>query len=159
MLLYIIDGFNLVHKIPSVKTSEIPQFELIQYIKKNKLSGSARNNVVIVYDGMPQASVSGEREFQIIFSQEVSADELIKQRIDKIKNHRYCPISEVVVVSDDREIREHAIKSGAVSLRTMDFLKIKKESPKDDRKEEDKDISFPLQKEITDELRKIWLKE
>ena len=138
--------------------SEIPQFELIQYIKKNKLSGSARNSVIIIYDGMPQASVTREREFEIIFSQERSADELIKQRIDKIKNYTKYPISEVIIVSDDREIREYAIKSGAVSLRTVDFLKIKKESPRED-KQGDKDISFHLQKEITDELRKIWLKE
>ncbi|MFA5271466.1 MAG: NYN domain-containing protein [Candidatus Omnitrophota bacterium] len=158
MLLYIIDGFNLVHKIPSVRGSESPQFELIQYIKKNKLGGSFRNSVVIIYDGMPQANVAGEREFQIIFSQGRSADELIKQRIDKIKSNGKYPISEVVVVSDDREIREHAIKSGAVSLRTMDFLKVKKESSKE-YKQEDKDISFPLQREITEELRKIWLKE
>jgi predicted RNA-binding protein with PIN domain len=158
MLLYIIDGFNLAHKITSVRTSEIPQFELIQYIKKNKLSGSAKNSVIIIYDGMPQASVAREREFEIIFSQGRSADELIKQRIDKIKSNAKYPISEVVVVSDDREIREHAIKSGAESLRTMDFLKIKRENKKEDKKD-DKDISFPLQKEITDELRKIWLKE
>ena len=158
MLLYIIDGFNLVHKIPSVKLSDTPQFDLIQYIKKNKLSGSAKNSVVIIYDGMPQANIVGEREFEIIFSQERSADELIKQRIDKIKNYKKYPISEVVIVSDDREIREYAIKSGAVSLKTMDFLKIKREGKKEDKKD-DKDISYPLQREITEELRKIWLKE
>lgn len=158
MLLYIIDGFNLAHKISSVRTSESPQFELIQYIKKNKLSGSVRNSVVIIYDGMPPVNFTKEREFEVIYSQGKSADDLIKQRIDKIKNYTKYPISEVIVVSDDREIRDHAIKNGAVSLRTMDFLKIKKENKKEDKKE-DKEISYPLQKEITDELRKIWLKD
>ncbi len=158
MLLYIIDGFNLVHKLTSVKTSETPQYGLIQYIKKSKLTGSARNNVIIIYDGGCPDNFPPEREFKIIFSDKKLADDLIKQKIYAIKNLNKFPISEVIVVSDDREIRDYAIKHGAVSLRTLDFLKIKKEDKRANEKE-DKDISYPLQREITEELRRIWLKE
>jgi len=154
MLLYIIDGFNLVHKIPSVKKSDIPQLELILYIKKHKLTGSHNNKVVIVFDGSFNAEAKRESGVEVIFSGQGSADDLIKARIDKIKNSKY-PVSELVVVSDDREIRDYAKKQGAVSERAVDFVKRVKESVK----EESKDISYPLQKEITDELRKIWLKE
>lgn len=154
MLLYIIDGFNLVHKIPSVKKSDIPQLELIHYIKNNKLTGSHNNKVVIVFDGALQMEAKKEAEFEVIFSAERSADDLIKLRIDKIKSSKY-PLSEVIVVSDDREIRDYAKKQGAVSERAGDFIKPAKKIVK----EESKDISYPLQKEITDEMRKIWLKE
>jgi len=154
MLLYIIDGFNLVHKIPSVKNSDIPQLELVRYIKNHRLTGSRNNKVVVIFDGFFQPQTRRESEFEIVFSAERSADDLIKARIDKLKNSKY-PLSEVIVVSDDREIRDYAKKQKAVSERAVDFIKTEKES----FKEESKDISYPLQKEITDELRKIWLKE
>ena len=154
MLLYIIDGFNLVHKIPSVKKSGIPQLELILYIKKHKLTGSFNNKVIVIFDGSVEMQARNESEFEVIFSGQGSADDLIKARIDKIKTSKY-PISEVVVVSDDREIRDYAKKQGAVSQRTGDFIKSTKQSIN----EESKDISYPLQKEITDEMRRIWLKE
>jgi len=154
MLLYIIDGFNLVHKIPSVKKSDIPQLELIHFIKNHKLTGSHNNKVVIVFDGAFQIEAKREAEFEVVFSGNLSADELIKARIDRIKNSKY-PLSEVIVVSDDREIRDYAKKQGAVSERAVDFAKRVKETVR----EGSKDISYPLQKEITDELRKIWLKE
>lgn len=154
MLLYIIDGFNLVYKIPSVKNSDIPQLELIHYIKNNKLTGSHNNKVIIIFDGALQMDAKREAEFDVIFSGEISADDLIKSRINKIKNSKF-PLSEVIVVSDDREIRDYAKKQGAVSERAVDFIKPHSSSGK----EEVKDISYPLQKEITDELRRIWLKE
>jgi predicted RNA-binding protein with PIN domain len=134
--------------------SDIPQLELILYIKKHKLTGSHNNKVIVVFDGAFQIEAKREAEFEVIFSGERSADDLIKARIDKIKNSKY-PLSEVIVVSDDREIRDYAKKQGAVSERAVDFVKRVKETAR----EESKDISYPLQKEITDELRKIWLKE
>ena len=85
MLLYIIDGFNLVHKIPSVVRSDIPQLELILYIKKHKLTGSHNNKVIVVFDGAFQIEAKREAEFEVIFSGERSADELIKARIDILK--------------------------------------------------------------------------
>jgi len=154
MLLYIIDGFNLVHKIPSVKKSDIPQLELIYYIKNHKLTGSHNNKVVIIFDGSLQIEAKKEAEFEIVFSAERSADDLIKARIDKIKSSKY-PLSELIIVSDDREIRDYAKKQGAVSERAVDFIKPANTAVREDSK----DISYPLQKEITDELRKIWLKE
>jgi len=154
MLLYIIDGFNLVHKIPSVKKSDVPQLELIHYIKQHKLTGSANNKVVVFFDGSIQPEAARESEFEVRFSAERSADDLIKARIDKLKNAKY-PLLEVIVISDDREIRDYAKKQGAVSQRAVDFIKSFPKTAKDDSKE----ISYPLQKEITDELRRIWLKE
>ena len=40
-------------------------------------------------------------------------------------------------------------------MRTADFLKIKKK----DNQEKEKEISYTLQREITEDMRKVWLKE
>ncbi|MEI8349962.1 MAG: NYN domain-containing protein [Candidatus Omnitrophota bacterium] len=149
MLLYIIDGFNLVHKVPELKTSDQPHIGLIRYIKTHRLTGSVTNKVTIVFDGFPRPEVLMDKTYQIIFSLERTADAVIKERIAKIKNK-----SQVVVVSDDREIRDCVRQEKATSLRTFDFLDRKKEK----RSVEEKEISYPLQHEITEELRKIWLK-
>ena len=150
MLVYIIDGFNVVHRIPTLKSSSNPWQDLISYIRQKKLTGSKNNRVCIVFDGNPCPDVLGERQYQILFSCEREADDIIKERIQRAKNKR-----QLVVVSDDREIRDFAKRHDATSLRVMDFIKVKK-NPK---KEEGKDISYSVQQEITEELRKIWLKE
>ncbi|MBU1524491.1 MAG: NYN domain-containing protein [Candidatus Omnitrophica bacterium] len=150
MLAYIIDGFNLVHKISSLKNSASPHTCLIQYIKRNKLTGSRRNRVVMVFDGGINEEAAGEREYEVIFSQDRSADDLIKERVKHAKNK-----SQILVVSDDREIRDAIKSEGACPLRTADFLKIKKK----DNQEKEKEISYTLQREITEDMRKVWLGE
>jgi rRNA maturation endonuclease Nob1 len=151
MLLYIIDGFNLLHKISSLKKSANPQRDLILYIKKYKLTGSANNKVIIVFDGRPDLQAAKERDFEVIFSLDKSADEVIKKKLSIIKNKAM-----VAVVSDDREIRDYAKSLKINTMHIADFLKIKKRG---ERKEEEKEIDYALQREITEELRKTWLKE
>lgn len=153
MLLYIIDGFNLVHKIPPVKRSSRPRQELITYINSNKLTGSPNNKVVIVFDGYPPDDFHSRGAFKIVFSGELSADEVIKTRLRSSGNK-----SEIVVVSDDREIRDAAGQAKARVCRAKDFIyRSQKTGTKSEEKT--KDISYTTQKEITDEMRKIWLKE
>jgi hypothetical protein len=105
--------------------------------------------VIIVVDGKFDFSINKNDEFEIIFSEDKSADEVIKNKIDNVKNKKV-----VRVVSDDREIRYYAKRMGVISLRTSEF--IKKDKIKNKNKES-KDISYSLQREITEELKKIWL--
>jgi len=150
MLAYIIDGFNLIHKIPVLKNSNNPHWGLIQFIKVNKLTGSRNNKVIVVFDGGPNSEAAGETDFEVVFSQNKSADEIIEAILKRAKNK-----GETIVVSDDREIRSFVKREGAKSCRTTDFIKIKDK----EKKEEDKEISYSLQNEITEEMRKIWLKK
>ena len=150
MLVYIIDAFNLVHRVRELKHSTTPHRDLIRYIRTNKLTGSRNNKVIIVFDGKVNDEVLREKgEYEIIFSGTMNADGLIKKRLKKVKNK-----SETIVVSDDRQIRDFTKQEGARSYRINDFTKIKKKT-----KKEEKEISYGLQHEITEELRKIWLKE
>jgi len=150
MLVYIIDGFNVVHKVCALKASPNPWQDLISYIRQKKLTGSKNNKVCIVFDGNPRLDALSERQFQILFSCEKDADSIIKEKIQKAKNKR-----QIVIVSDDREIRSFAKAQGANLLSVADFIKVKQKQTK----EPDKDISYSLQREITEELRKIWVKE
>jgi len=150
MLVYIIDGFNLIHKVPKLKNSSFPQKALVDYIRLNKLTGSRNNQVVIVFDGyMPAGITAKEAGFKILFSAAKSADELIKSKVASTRQK-----SEVVVVSDDRQIKDFIKLQGARSLGTLDFIKKK---PKKMPVEGDKDISYSLQYEITEDLRKSLL--
>jgi len=150
MLVYIIDAFNLVHRVKSLKSSDTPHRDLIRYIRTNKLTGSWSNKVIVVFDGRVNEDALRERgDFEVVFSGELSADEIIKKRVDRTKNR-----SETVVVSDDRQIRDITKRQGARSYRIDDFIKTRKKEEKSE-----KEISYGLQHEITEELRKIWLKE
>lgn len=155
MLVYIIDGFNLIHKVSFLRKSSCPHSDLIHYIKNKKLTGSKNNKVIIVFDGGYNSQAKSiSQGFEVVFSQQISADEVIKNRLAKIKNKR-----QVVVVSDDREIRDNAKAQRAISCRIDDFIKVKREKQIRENQSSEKDISYTLQHEITEELRKIWLKD
>jgi predicted RNA-binding protein with PIN domain len=153
MRYFIIDGFNVVHKIPGLSRTPNPHTALINFIKNNKLTGNFRNKVTIVFDGSIDYEAAKEREFTIRFSLEKSADELIKARIEASPNK-----AQIFVVSDDREIRDFSKLAGAISVRVDEFIHTKDKSG-EEQEPESRDISYTAQREITDELRKIWLKE
>lgn len=152
MLRYYIDGYNLLHRIPELDDSPSPQGELVRFIKKHRLTGSHNNSVVIVFDGHEPPGMPAERSYSIVFSEGRSADDVIKERVAKTKNR-----SQVVVVSDDREIRDCARGDGATVCRIDEFLsRASGSSHKDD--EDSKDLAPSSMMDITDELKKIWLK-
>lgn len=152
MLLYIIDGFNVIYKIPDLRDSADPRSELIAYIRKNRLTGSRNNRVIIVFDGKADMNLR-EQEFTVLFSDDRTADDIIKGKVSRMKNKK-----QAMVVSDDMEIRTTVKSEGANILSVADFVKIKK---KTHQAKEDitKDISYSLQREITEELSKLWLKK
>ena len=154
MLRYIIDGWNLIHKLPSLKSSAFAKRDFIKFIKKHSLAGSKNNKVTIVFDGkIDMDLVTCEKEFEITFSDEKSADEIIQRKVARYKNKR-----ELVVVTDDRQVQSRAKTEGANILSARNFLnKVGKQDKKD--KSNSKEISYKTQKEITDELRDIWLKD
>ncbi|MCM8823969.1 MAG: NYN domain-containing protein [Candidatus Omnitrophica bacterium] len=153
MLWYIIDGWNVVHSIPSVKDSPLPIRDLIFFIRRFKLTGSNNNKVTIVFDGyFDTANMAGiDKSFEVIFSGDKSADEIIK---DKVRN--YKKKYQIVMVSNDNQIIDYVKIQGVTILRVNDFLnKAKKKRRQDYRN--DKCITYKEEEEINSELRKIWL--
>ncbi|MCF7907499.1 MAG: NYN domain-containing protein [Candidatus Omnitrophica bacterium] len=151
MLVYIIDGYNLTHRVKSLKSSSTPQKDLVHYIEKNRLTGSKNNKVIIVFDGGLEIDVRQQSgSFNVFGSGEVSADDVIRRKVSTIRTK-----GEVVVVTDDRALRD-SVRGPKVKLcRIADFIKLKSK----DVPEADKDINYTLQHEITEEMRKIWLDE
>ena len=150
MQIYFIDGYNLIYKVRELENSSRHYYDLVMYIKAHNLTGSKNNKVVVFFDGKSDELFS-EREFEIVYSGYQTADEMIKKRIENTKNKK-----QIVVVSDDREIRDFAKSEGAISTRTSEFLaKAKKEA----KRAQANPVSDVHMREITAELEKIWVKK
>ncbi len=154
MLWYIIDGWNVAHKVKELKRSSLMYEELVYFIIRNGLTGSKNNRVTIVFDG--NCSTEERRwpnNVNVIFSGEESADEVICRKVSRSKRKNH-----IVVVSNDRKIRDYVRMHGVSVKRVEEFLA---RSIKDKTRaiSSGKSISYRLQREITEELKKIWLGE
>lgn len=151
MLVYIIDGYNLTHRVKSLKSSSTPQRDLVHYIGKNRLTGSKNNKVNIIFDGGLEPGIRQQSGFfNVLGSGQDSADDLIRKKVAAISSK-----TEIVVVTDDRALRDSVRRTNVKLCRIAEFIETKpKKVP-----EIDKDISYTLQHEITEEMRKIWLDE
>ena len=118
---YIIDGYNLIKHRSFAPSANIhdPRFALVQFLRREKPCGSLKNKVTIVFDGYSGDLSLRGLEFEVIFSCETSADERIKKMVES----EPLPKS-LVVVSDDRQIRDFAKLCGVVSLGIDEFLPI-----------------------------------
>lgn len=152
---YLIDGFNVFHKIRALEHSTTPRSDLVQYIRRNRLTGSTNNRVTIVFDGYETAELHVDPDYHIIFSDNRTADDVIKEIIRGVRHKR-----DVVVVSDDNEIRNAAREEGAQVWGAQQFLASKKSRRPNGKHEEDDDrgLSPSQMMDITDELKKIWKK-
>lgn len=153
MLIYIIDAFNLIYKVDELAESPAPHASLLQFLKSGRLTGSPNNRVVVVFDGHDNPDVSGEREYEIVFSGPRSADDVIKDRVTKSKNR-----SQIVVVSDDKGLTTFVSAEGAKIKSVAEFLK------NADRRirslaDDEKEISYEERQKINKELERLWVKD
>lgn len=146
---FIIDGYNLVHKIAEIKNSNTPCHKLISFVYLKKLTGSVNNKVWFVFDGNPPPYQITAFQYQVVFSGQASADDWIVSKVEKIKNKK-----QILVVTDDRELGYKSKMLGAGVWRVNRFICTKKQ---EDKQENGKDIGYSLQREITEQMRKIWL--
>ncbi len=153
---YIIDGYNVVKQIPHLTLKKLRSARegLIGIIKKYKLTGSSKNEVTIVFDGQKDIIVPKTKiEFDVYFTRGESADDRIKKMIKTSSNP-----SRLIVVTDDKEIiffaRNHRAATSSVSKFLSKILKTKNTKGPVERKIEP---SSNIAREITEELKKIWL--
>lgn len=115
---YLIDGNNLIGKIPSIKklqrsnkqaSRERVSFLLGRYFAKRKAS------VSLHFDGHPGESikVSG---IKIKYSENRTADEKIKKEIEKSKNPK-----NIIVVTSDNNVAEFAKVCSCQVIKSEDF--------------------------------------
>jgi len=165
---YLIDGYNIIKKTPGVFSANLQsgREELIRLIEIHAPQGSLNNPVTIVFDGRSGVFGGMMPSFpgglKVIFSQDESADDKIRKIVEKSDRKK-----EMVVVTDDRELGFATRAMGTKLMSVKEFLgKTEKPSPqfkrsisKDKKEIDEKSISQSLEYQITDEMKKIWLKE
>jgi predicted RNA-binding protein with PIN domain len=156
-LLYIIDGYNLIKhsefRRPDKKSRD-DRLALLEFLRRNRLRASPRNRVIVVFDGFSgNLSFNHSPGIEVVFSGEESADERIKKIIEESGNTR-----NIIVVSDDKEIKFIIKSLGARAMGIAEFIhgKKKTQQPKDYSGEWE--LSYSSMHKINQELRKIWLK-
>lgn len=121
------------------------------------MTGSLKNKVAIVFDGYPDASaqIPEDKSLGVIFSRRVSADEKIKMLVEETANRK-----NIIVVSDDREIKYTVNSLGAHALGVDEFFLAKEKAGKTRKNELIKpELNYSQMHKINEELSRIWLKE
>jgi len=151
---FIIDGYNALFKIkPLVKKPFQTREGFIHYLRIKKPFGSMRNKVTVVFDGSLNVSFkqkTSNAPIEVIFTRNETADDMI---IRMAKNAKYPRA--IIVITDDREIKEKVKLYGCATLSVLEFFK----DLTREKKPKEKDKPEPGSKEgrdITEELKKIW---
>lgn len=130
----IIDGYNYIGAIRDISLDDINKEDklvnkMLSFIQKKK------TKITIVFDGQKGWIHDGAKKYKkgainVVFSpSSSSADEMIKGMVDKSDHKR-----DLVVVSSDRDVFQHAIKKGAKAVNCSDFEKeLKKMSIKGEK--------------------------
>ncbi len=152
---YILDGYNILHKLPLPESGTLEQHReiLIRFLQDRRPHGSPNNDVTIVFDGQPEHYGPGSMRgnIRIVFTDGETADEKIKKMVadERSKGH-------IVVITDDRGIRLAVRSSGAKVLGVLEFISLRAETSSSPSTR--KGMSQEVRQNIDDELKKIWLK-
>ncbi len=125
-------------------------------IRINRLCGSPKNKVTVVFDGYPDYAFSNNLDrsgIDVVFSRKETADERIRKIVENSANPK-----NMVVVSDDKEIRFFIKSIGAQPLAVEDFVAVKEVSRQQKQGLLEAELTHSQMHKINEELRKIWLK-
>ncbi|MFH0799858.1 MAG: NYN domain-containing protein [Pseudomonadota bacterium] len=153
MLTYLIDAFNVIHKIGSMIDSPTVHNDLVAYIRNNRLTGSPTNQVVIVFDGYESPSVMPEHEYNLVFSNNQDADDVIRSKVIAAKNK-----SVLVVVSDDHGVADFAGAEGARAMHVEEFLRKRPGHRATKNLPEEKELEDSSVRAINKDLMERWVK-
>ena len=154
---FVLDGYNLIKQTPALaeRCLEEGRTALLALIEKEGLRGSPRNAVTVVFDGQQGLGgcPSGENP-HVIFTSWESADDKIKRLVDEAPNRK-----NIVVVTEDREIKYYVRAAGAQVLGVREFLNRMKTQGKHNAPPpaDKKYIPSTVEDNITSEMEKIWL--
>ncbi len=161
-LFYLVDGYNVIkgHPAWAGMTLRKAREALVAFIEGHRPQGSARNRVLVVFDGSAAvAGVGSPLAVEVVFTRGESAD-------DKIKDLVRCDPhpARAVVVTDDKALGRAVRPLGAAIMPTQVFLdkpalrgkRVVASGRGDEIKPE---LTIVERESITEELRRIWLKK
>ena len=160
-LQYIIDGYNVInHPLFKERVNrkiKNQRFALLELIKRERLAGSSKNKITVVFDGYPNPKDTpdfGESEGGrcIVFSGRETADEQIKKMLEGAANPRNA-----VVVSDDKEVKFFARAAGGRTLSVEEFIGLRERKRANKDSSVEPELTYSQRYKITQELRKVWL--
>ncbi len=121
---FIVDGYNLIHTIPSLKNllvhdAEHAREQLIHFIAQ--FSTKRKFRCTVVFDGNAPVHhrPSPHAPIHIVYSFPITADEKIKEMISKAKNR-----TQLVIISSDREILDFAKVCSCVTHTSKHFANL-----------------------------------
>jgi predicted RNA-binding protein with PIN domain len=153
---YVIDGYNLLNhpQLAANRKGNSDRLSLLDFIKRNRLTGSPKNKVTVVFDGYPDSRERfDESDFCVVFSRMISADEKIRKLIEESGQRKG-----IVVVSDDRQVQDAARALGANVSSIEEFVGKKDRQKKRLDNSLEQKVTYSDMEKINSELRKIWLK-
>ena len=120
---YIIDGYNLIHAIPSLK--KLLQHDAFQAREQlaflvSRLTFKRKFRCTIVFDGVKPAGIKSplsHSPVHIVFSSPLTADDKIKSLIEFSKSR-----TSLVIITSDREILNFA-KACACETHTSNYFR------------------------------------
>ena len=120
-LQYIIDAYNVINHPQfnhCARKSQNIQSSLADFIRLNRLSGSIKNKVILVFDGYPpQGQMPEDEGLVCVFSRMIEADEVIKRIVEESGQPR-----NIIVVSDDLGVQSAVRYLSAKISGVEDFI-------------------------------------
>ena len=157
MLHFIIDGYNLINRIPHIskKPLALQREYLINLISGFKFTMSRRNKVTVVFDGKEDVYSCPlvQKPVKVIFSKGLDADSLIKDMVGRER----CA-GQLIVITDDKGLIAGIRGRGAQHKSTEDFLKdiYRKQA---DIEPDNFKIGTKQMRQINQEIKDIWSKK
>jgi predicted RNA-binding protein with PIN domain len=151
---YIIDGDNVIGSSPDISLEDPKaRYKLIHIIRK--FQENRKNNVTIVFDGMPENGIQRENineKFCVRYPQTgSSADDEIKRILAG-----FTYFKDVTLVTSDRELRVFAKKKGAKIVNSTEFFfELRRIARIHGKKEETKKR---IDAQLSDNEVELWMK-
>lgn len=159
-LQYIIDSYNVINHPwfrSAAKRASSIQRSLHDFISLNRLTGSPKNTVVLVFDGYPAPGqeIPEEQGLVWVYSRGIDADEKIKKLVEESGQP-----GNIIVVSDDRQVQLIVKLLHARACGVEEFIRGKKSKNSVAALKADADdlkLTYSQMQKIDAELKKRWL--
>jgi len=152
---FVIDGYNLIKQTAVLNKINLEDSReaLIRFLKIRRPQGN--NPVTVVFDGIEGGFYCRDiSNIEVIFSSHQSADDRIKRMVERSPNPK-----NMVVVTNDREIRSFAEDHRAQIKKVEEFLAKFNPKSANPRSDDNKALSPRKASEITEEMKRVWLKQ
>lgn len=157
---YLIDGYNAINKIPSLRVPELQKARelLVSHIRAESATLRAQNRITVVFDSKESYSLGGQVNLvsgvSVVFSKGISADDAI---IDMVRNAPNPKI--MVAVSDDNGLCSCVRSLGGNVMSVADYFRRLDKNKEMKPQDKDEKLSAAQERKITEELAKLWLRK